>query len=166
MSLLTAQFLRGKVTSETKTDMFAEIPFFFFFLQACQADFLITSTLILKKSSVNAPAPLISPDLIFSFFLFFKFKRFLSWGGGGVVCDYMSRVVFQCLADLASVSSCRCTHRTDCCCEDESALWKMTLKLRPPVSSCKVFIHCAICVPAQLFCPSCQISVFYSLFLR
>lgn len=80
--------------------------------------------------------------------------------GGGVMCDYMSRVVFQCLADLASVSSCRCTHRTDGCCEDESALWKMTLKLRPPVGSCKVFIHCAICVPAQLFCPSCQISVF------
>lgn len=167
MSLLTAQFLRSKVTSETKTNMFAEIPFF----SASMPGWLFNNLHAHpEKSSVNAPAPLISPDLILSFFLLLNSRGF--YHGGGLMCDYMSRVVFQYLADFASVSSCRCTHRTDCCCGDESvhsnftALWKMTLKLRPPVSSCKVFIHCATCVPGQLFCPSWQISVFYSLSMR
>lgn len=60
------------------------------------------------------------------------------------MCDSMSRVV--------SVSSCRCTHRTDCCGEDESvqsnftALWRMTFKLGPPESSHKVFIVLYVCM--------------------
>lgn len=142
MSLLTAQFLRNKVTSETITNTFEEIPFFFF---STSAPGWLFNNLHANPDRSSATAPLFNHEVFFLKFQEVSIKRVF-------MCDSVSRVVFHYLANFASMSSCRCTHRADCCGKDESvqsnftALCRMTFKRGPPVSSHKVFIVLYVCL--------------------